>query len=315
LLRRWKAENLKKAKGKGRKIRKHGMRNMNEIVIISGKGGTGKTSLTASFAALAKDVVLADCDVDAADLHLLLHPDIQRREAFTSGATAVIDPAQCVQCGVCREVCRFDAINAAYTVNPFACEGCQVCAYLCPVNAIAMHDNVCGEWYLSETKYGPMVHAQLGAGAENSGKLVAIVRQQAQQIAEAQQKSLIIIDGPPGIGCPVMSTLTGTTFVVIVTEPTLSGLHDLQRVVELTAHFKIPTGVCVNKYDLNQAITGQIETYCADRHLSFLGVLPYDLTMVKALVQRVPVVKYAQNGITDQIRQIWQKIEQQLNSA
>jgi len=284
-------------------------------VIISGKGGTGKTSLTASFAALAKNVVLADCDVDAADLHLLLHPDIQRRESFTSGATAVVDPAQCVQCGVCREVCRFDAINAAYTVNPFACEGCRVCAYLCPVNAIAMHDSVCSEWYLSTTTYGPMVHAQLGAGAENSGKLVATVRQQAKQLAEAQQKSLIIIDGPPGIGCPVMSTLTGTTFVVIVTEPTLSGLHDLQRVAELTAHFKIPTSVCVNKYDLNQEITGQIETYCADHHLSFLGTLPYDLVMVKSLVQRVPVVEYAQNGITDQIRQIWQKIEQQLNSA
>ena len=202
---------------------------MQEFVIISGKGGTGKTSLTAAFAALAQPVVLADCDVDAADLHLMLHPRIRQREEFRSGATAVIQSERCIQCGTCRDVCRFEAIDEAFVVNPLACEGCCVCFHACPVQAVTMEENVCGEWYVSETNYGTMAHAALGVAAENSGKLVATVRQQAKRIAEEEGRNLILIDGSPGIGCPVISSIAGATRVLIVTEPTLSGLHDLQR--------------------------------------------------------------------------------------
>ena len=202
---------------------------MKELVIISGKGGTGKTTFTASFAALAKQAVFADCDVDAADLHLLLHPEIQRREEFRSGSTAFIDQEKCTHCGRCQELCRFDAINDSHTIDPFSCEGCTVCFHFCPANAIDMRENLCGEWFISETQYGQMVHARLAPAEENSGKLVAIVRQQAKRIAEEQQKSLIVIDGPPGIGCPVISSLAGVDMVLVITEPTLSGIHDLQR--------------------------------------------------------------------------------------
>jgi MinD superfamily P-loop ATPase len=230
--------------------------------------------LTASFAALAKNAVLADCDVDAADLHLLLHPIVRHQELFRSGRTAVIDADVCIQCGKCRELCRFDAIDETFTVNSFACEGCAVCAHFCPVNAIAMQENVCGEWYVSDTHYGPMVHARLGIAEENSGKLVSLVRQQAQRLAKEQQKSLILIDGPPGIGCPVISSISGANMVLAVTEPTVSGLHDLQRVAELTAHFNIPTGVCVNKATINPEITCEIQRYCATDNLRFLGEIP-----------------------------------------
>jgi MinD superfamily P-loop ATPase len=294
---------------------------MKELVIISGKGGTGKTTFTASFAILAKQAVFADCDVDAADLHLLLKPNIQYREEFRSGVTAVIDQEKCIHCGKCQEVCRYDAIDDSfdttqdklYMVNGFACEGCGICSHLCPVEAIEMRENVCGEWFISETTYGPMIHAKLGAAEENSGKLVALVRQQAKQLAEKQGKSLVLIDGPPGIGCPVISSVAGTDMVLIVTEPTLSGLHDLQRVAGLTAHFSIPTGVCVNKYDLNQQITDEIKTYCSEHDLSFIGEIPYDLVVVEALVHQTPVIKYSQDSISKTITRIWQQIEQQLN--
>jgi MinD superfamily P-loop ATPase len=293
---------------------------MKELVIISGKGGTGKTTFTASFAALAKQAVFADCDVDAADLHLLLKPEVHHREDFRSGFTAWIDPAKCTHCGKCQEVCRFDAVNdsfdktqdRSYVVNRFACEGCCVCAYICPVRAIEMQENVCGEWYISTTKYGPMVHAKLDAAAENSGKLVALVRQQAKHLAEEQGKSLILIDGSPGIGCPVISSIAGADLVLVVTEPTLSGVHDLHRVTELTAHFNIPTSVCVNKYDLNQQITDDIKMYCSEHHLSFVGAIPYDLVVVEALVRQLPVVECSQETVVQTITQIWQRLEQRL---
>jgi len=285
---------------------------MKELVIISGKGGTGKTTFTASFAALAKHAVFADCDVDAADLHLLLQPDIRYREEFRSGTTAVIDQEKCTHCGKCQELCRFDAINDSHIVNPFACEGCAVCFHFCPANAIEMQENVCGEWFLSETKYGPMAHARLAPAEENSGKLVAIVRQQAKRIAEEQQKSLILIDGPPGIGCPVISSLAGVDMALVITEPTLSGIHDLQRVAELTAHFDIPTCVCVNKYDINRQITAEINTYCSERDLYFIGEIPYDLVTVEALVRQTSVVEYSQGTTAGKITQIWQQIERRL---
>ncbi|GAK56841.1 hypothetical protein U27_03805 [Candidatus Vecturithrix granuli] len=288
---------------------------MKELVIISGKGGTGKTTLTASFAALAKNAVVADCDVDAADLHLLLHPEIRYREEFKSGLTAVIDQEKCIKCGKCREVCRFDAVGQDYHIDKLACEGCSVCFHLCPEHAIDMRENVCGEWYRSSTKYGPMVHAKLNAAEENSGKLVAIVRQQAKKLAEEQQKSLLLIDGSPGIGCPVISSIAGTNLVLVVTEPSLSGKHDLQRVAELTAHFHIPTAVCVNKSNINQAITDQIKAYCAEQEISFVGEIPYNPVVVKALIQRTPLVEFSQGNTAQTLKQVWQQLEQQLNSS
>lgn len=282
--------------------------NMKELVIISGKGGTGKTSFTASFAALAKDAVFADCDVDAADLHLLLHPVVRRQEVFRSGRTAVIDADACIQCGKCREICRFDAIEETFIVNSFACEGCAVCSHVCPVNAIAMQENVCGEWYLSDTRYGPMVHAKLGIAEENSGKLVSLVRQQAQRLAKEQQKSLILIDGPPGIGCPVISSITGASMALVVTEPTLSGIHDLQRVAELTEHFSIPTGVCVNKATINPEMTDNIRDFCTTHSLHFLGQIPYDRVLVDALLQQQPVVEYSDGPTALAIKHVWEQM-------
>jgi MinD superfamily P-loop ATPase len=289
---------------------------MKELVVISGKGGTGKTTFTASFAALAQQAVFADCDVDAADLHLLLHPEILHREEFRSGVTAVINPEKCTHCGKCQELCRFAAIersDEAYVVNRFACEGCSVCFHFCPVKAIEMQENLSGEWCISETPYGPMVHAKLGPAEENSGKLVALVRQKARRIAEEQHKSLILIDGPPGIGCPVISSVTGADMVLVVTEPTLSGGHDLERVADLTAHFQIPTAVCVNKYDINPQITEEINRYCSERGLNVVGEIPYDRTTVKALVKQTPVVEYSHGPLARKITQIWQQIEQELS--
>ena len=288
---------------------------MKELVIISGKGGTGKTSLSASFATLAKKAILVDCDVDAADLHLLLAPKILEREEFRSGTTAEIIPERCTACGLCLEACRFDAISDDFVVNGFACEGCEVCSHLCPNQAILMHENVSGECYISETTYGPMVHAKLGVAEENSGKLVARVRQQAKRVAEEQEKHLILIDGPPGIGCPVISSIAGTSLVLVVTEPTLSGIHDLQRVADLTAHFQVPTWVCINKSDLNPQMTKEIKAYCASHALTLAGEIPYDLDFVKALVQRSPLVEYSQGATAHIITRIWRVLERHLNDT
>lgn len=286
---------------------------MQELVIISGKGGTGKTSLTAAFAALAQPVALADCDVDAADLHLMLRPRIRQREEFRSGATAVIDADRCVQCGACRAACRFDAIDAAFVVDPLACEGCRVCLYACPVQAVTMAENVCGEWFVSDTDYGVMAHAALGVAAENSGKLVATVRQQAKRIAAEEGRDLILIDGSPGIGCPVISSIAGASLVCVVTEPTLSGLHDLRRVIDLTAHFNIPATVCVNKADINPAMTAQIAAYCAERALPVAGTLPYDPLITEAVIRQRPVTELAPDAaISRLIQQMWERLEQQL---
>ena len=234
---------------------------MKEIVVLSGKGGTGKTSIVGSFAALAKNKVLVDCDVDAADLHLILNPAVQENHEFRSGQTAVIDEKLCTQCGLCQELCYFKAIKD-YMVDPIACEGCGFCFHICPADAIAMKENLSGEWFISNTKYGTLIHARLGIAQENSGKLVALVRQQARQVAEKQDADLIISDGPPGIGCPVISSLSGAGLALLVTEPTLSGIHDLERVLGVCRHFDVPALVCINKYDINQENTRQIESYC-----------------------------------------------------
>ena len=289
---------------------------MQELVIISGKGGTGKTSLTAAFAALAQPVALADCDVDAADLHLMLRPRIRQREEFRSGATAVIHPERCTQCGACRAACRFDAIDAAFVVDPLACEGCRVCLYACPVQAVTMEENVCGEWFVSDTDYGAMAHAALGVAAENSGKLVATVRQQAKRIAAEEGRDLILIDSSPGIGCPVISSIAGAALVCVVTEPTLSGLHDLRRVIDLTAHFNMPATVCVNKADINPEMTAQIAAYCAERALPVAGTLPYDPLITEAVIRQRPVTELAPDAaISRLIQQMWERLEQQLRET
>ena len=280
---------------------------MKSITILSGKGGTGKTILTASFAALAKSKVMADCDVDAADLHLILTPDIHREEVFKA---AWIDKKACVKCGQCILSCRFDAISEDFVVDPISCEGCAFCANICPVEAIEMQPSMKGRWYISQTDYGPMVHAKLGIAEENSGKLVALVRQQARLIAEKSDLEYIIVDGPPGIGCPVISSITGTDLVVVVTEPTISGLHDLGRVVKLAEHFGIRSLVCVNKYDLNVEFTDQIEQYCKDVGSTFLGRIPFDTAVTEAMVDGKSIVEYsAGSEVSERINHIWNQVD------
>ncbi len=282
---------------------------MKEIVIISGKGGTGKTTIAAAFATLAKNKVMADCDVDAADLHLILSPEIQHEEDFYSGKTAFIRENDCTECGKCAEVCQFDAISPEFVVDPVACEGCGVCVYFCPVDAIDFNENLSGRWFISKTRFGPMVHAKLGIAQENSGKLVTLVRRQAKLLAEKEHLDYIIIDGAPGIGCPVISSITGANAVLVVTEPTLSGRHDLERVVSLAAgHFQIPTFVCVNKFDLNEEITDQIEKYCEEMNIGFVGKIPYDTIVTDAMVQAKTIIEFSDGVISKEINKMWDKI-------
>ncbi|MEA1996501.1 MAG: ATP-binding protein [Gemmatimonadota bacterium] len=289
-----------------------------ELVVISGKGGTGKTSIVASFASLAKKKVLADCDVDAADLHLILEPRIIRREEFSGGSRARIIADQCTACGKCEEICRYDAIfydgpgngkvDKTFRVDPIACEGCGVCAYFCPENTIEFAPAVNGEWFISETRYGPMVHAKLGVAEENSGKLVSIVRTQTKKIAEERKLDLIIIDGSPGIGCPVIASITGADLVLVVTEPTLSGIHDLERISALTRHFDIPTVVCINKYDLNEELSSQIEAKSAELNARVVGKVCYDQAVTKAQIMKSSVVEYTGGLISQQIQSLWRHI-------
>lgn len=282
---------------------------MKELTIISGKGGTGKTSVVASFAAIAQNKVLADADVDAADLHLILTPAIKHEEDFKGGRTAQIDPEICTECGECLERCQFNAISPDFVVDKIDCEGCGVCVYFCPVEAIDFPQNICGKWYISDTRFGPMVHARLGIAEENSGLLVSLVRNQARVLAEEQGLDTIIVDGPPGLGCPVIASITGTSAVLIVTEPTLSGLHDLERVGELAAHFKIPTLACVNKFDLNEEMSNQIADYCARNRIELVGRIPYDTAVTYAMVAGKSVVEFSDGSVSDAIKDIWHRVE------
>lgn len=291
---------------------------MKQIVVISGKGGTGKTVITASLAALAENKVMADCDVDAADLHLLLHPEVKEKHPFTAGKTPVIDYDKCIKCGKCLAHCRFEAIECLkdkkgqpekFVIDPISCEGCAVCSHLCPVEAINMEENDSGQWFISETEYGPMVHAKLGIAEENSGKLVAVVRQQAKLIAEQDNKDYVIIDGPPGIGCPVIASLSGVDAALIVTEPTLSGMHDMERVASVSKHFGVKTFVCINKYDLNMENSEKIEELCRDSGIEVLSKIPFDKKMVESLVKGVPVVQYNASRLSAEIKYLWDKIK------
>lgn len=277
---------------------------MKQIVIISGKGGTGKTTLTASFASLAENKIMCDCDVDAADLFLLLNPDIQKEEDFIGLKNAYIDMEKCNQCGKCMENCRFDAISD-FKVNPIKCEGCGVCEFVCPTGAITMIDTPNGKIFSSETKYGPFFYAKLYPGAGNSGKLVTEIRKRAFKLAEEKKNDFIIIDGSPGIGCPVIASISGTNTALIVIEPTLSGEHDFMRIAGLTEHFKIKTLVCINKFDINKEITERIENICKEKNITVAGKIPYDSLVIKSMIENKPVVEFVDNEVTAEIKKIW----------
>ena len=282
---------------------------MKELLILSGKGGTGKTSITAAFASLATNMIMCDADVDAADLHLLMNPAPKVINDFKGGNLAVINPDKCIQCGICSDLCRFDAINEDFQIDAISCEGCGVCVDLCPGNAIDFPQQTCGRWFISEAKYGPMVHARLGIAQENSGRLVALIRQQASALAVKENRELIITDGPPGVGCPVIASLSGVAAVVIVAEPTVSGLHDMKRVAELAAHFKIPGMVCVNKYDLNPGKTEEIEAFAKEKNIKVLGRIPFDAAFTKAMIQGKNIFEYDETmDVCRVVKSIWESI-------
>ncbi|MBN1353485.1 MAG: 4Fe-4S binding protein [Candidatus Omnitrophica bacterium] len=288
---------------------------MKQIVVISGKGGTGKTVLAASFAALAKKAVFADCDVDAADLHLLLEPSVKERHEFRSGKTAVIDKEKCVKCGKCIEVCRFFAISEDFIVDGVSCEGCAFCSFACPVGAIKMEENISGEWFISDTRFGPMVHAKLGIAEENSGKLVSLVRKKAKELAEKRNADWVIVDGAPGIGCPVIASLSGIDCAVVVTEPTLSGLHDADRVINVAKHFGILAKLIINKCDLNPNMSGKIEQYCKDNNIGLIGKISFDKKVVEAMVEGKTIIEYAGGKAKKEISEVWEKLQREINKS
>lgn len=284
-----------------------------QLTIISGKGGTGKTSIAGAFASIAKNAVFADCDVDAADLHLILKPDIKETMEFSGLKLPCKDPEKCVDCGECRESCRFDAINEDFEVNVIDCEGCGVCVYVCPEEALSLIDRNSGYAYVSETRFGPMAHAKLNVAEETSGKLVTLVRNNARILAKKNNKELIIIDGPPGIGCPVISSITGVDLVLIVTEPTKSGLHDLKRILGVAGHFKIPSSVCINKCDINTQQSKSIQKYCQMNEIPVVGLIPYDTMFTKAMIKGKSVIEYTDGSISERVKNMWDKVEGMLS--
>ncbi len=287
---------------------------LKQITVISGKGGTGKTTLVGSFAALAENKVIADCDVDAPDLHLLLHPEIIEREEFKGLKVAVMDKTLCTECGICEETCRFNAIalteESGYAVNPARCEGCGACVFVCPQEALTLKERVSGYTFVSKTNYGPMAHAELNIAEETSGKLVTVVRNHAQQVAEKEQRELILIDGAPGIGCPVIASLTGVDLALVVTEPTMSGLHDLERILDVTRHFGIGSIVCINKYDINEENSKRITEFCRQRGIEVVGNIPYDSVVTEAMVAGKPVVEFSGGVVSEAIKDVWVCINQ-----
>jgi MinD superfamily P-loop ATPase len=294
-----------------------------QLVVLSGKGGTGKTTVAAALAHLASqesDIVLVDADVDAANLELVLSPGLREETAFFSSKVASIDPELCVGCGTCAEVCRFDAVivpdegaeEDVYAIDDVACEGCAVCFYQCPSEAIRMEEPQDGVWFRSDTAFGPLVHAHLFAGQENSGKLVAEVRDRARKLASEGGQPYVIIDGPPGIGCPVIAAATGVDLVLVVIEPTVSGVHDLERVLAVTDHFGIPALVCVNKYDINTQKSREIDEYCADRGIQVVGHIPFDTVVTEAMVLGQPVTAYRDGPVTEELAEVWRRVRERV---
>ena len=289
---------------------------MKQLTVISGKGGTGKTSILASFAALAEGCTIADCDVDAANLHLVLQPDIRERGDFPGGRRAVIDHADCIACGRCKALCRYEAVRerrlegyrSLFDIDATACEGCGVCAWFCPSDAVHMVQQDGGEWYVSDTLYGRFVHARLKPGMENSGRLVALVREKAKALAAGNGNGPVLIDGPPGIGCPVIASLAGVDVALIVTEPTPSGLHDLQRVSELAARFKTETLACVNRCDINPAMTERIEATCAERGIRAIGRVPVDDDVARAQRAGLPLVEASRGRAAVAVEELWRRV-------
>ncbi len=289
---------------------------MREIVVVSGKGGTGKTSVVASFAALAGDAVLVDADVDAADLHLVVTPKVLERHEFRSGRVAVIRKADCNGCGACLAHCRFGAVGmkgkadgvVEFNIDPVSCEGCGICVRFCPVQAIDFPERLCGEWYVSDTRFGPMVHARLGVAAENSGKLVSLVRKEGRRIARDRGGRVILVDGPPGVGCPVIASVTGATAVLAVTEPTLSGEHDLERVLGLARHFGLKAFVCVNKWDVNPCMAERIEGRAAGWGADPVGRIVYDRAFTESQIRGRSVVEGVDSPAARDVRQVWENL-------
>lgn len=287
---------------------------MKQLTILSGKGGTGKTTLTASFAVLAKNAVVADCDVDAPDLHMLLHPEVLETQKFTGSKLAVIDPAKCLDWGMCREKCRFDAITEQFKVDAISCEGCGVCTIVCPSKAITLTERDSGNAYISKTKYGFMAHALLNPSEGNSGKLVTLVRQNAKKLAEQENSDLIIVDGPPGIGCAVIASVAGVDAGFVVTEPTMSGIHDLKRALQLLEHFKVTPIVCVNMYDINIENTEQILSFCRENEIEVAGKVPFSPKVTEAMVNGKTVVEYApESDVAKEIEKIWKRCKSLFN--
>jgi len=289
-----------------------------QVVILSGKGGTGKTITAAALSHLASlemPIVLVDADVDAANLELVLNPQKLEDHEFRSGQLAVIDEEACTSCGRCAEVCRFDAIivGESYRVDPLNCEGCVSCFYQCPVEAIKMEEPLSGEWYRSDTRYGPLFHAHLFAGQENSGKLVTMVKQQGRLLALDEERELVIIDGPPGIGCPVISACSGADLALLVTEPTVSGVHDLERVLATTSHFGVEALVMINKCDINPTRADEIVDFCRKLDVKVVGRVPYDDIVTEAMVHGQPVTVYGDGPVSQTLREVWVKIKQILS--
>ena len=282
---------------------------MKQLTILSGKGGTGKTSITACFTVLAKNAVVADCDVDAPDLHMLLHPEVIKAQEFMGSKVAVIDKAKCIECGLCRKKCNFGAITRDLEVDTIACEGCGVCAIACPVGAVALAPRVSGSAFISKTKYGFMSHALLFPGESNSGKLVTLVRQNAKILAEKENCDLVIIDGSPGIGCPVIASITGVDAALVVTEPTISGIHDLERVLKLLDQFNVAPRVCINMYDVNTGNTNKILSFCKENGIELVGIIPFSPEVTQAMVNGKTIVEYSlESSVAEEIMKMWKKM-------
>lgn len=282
---------------------------MKKITIISGKGGTGKTSLTASFAAITRNrAIFVDGDVDAANLSLITGPTSSEKFEFRASRVVDINKEKCEDCGLCFDLCRFAAISGDYVVDPISCEGCGFCYHVCPHDAIRMREELSGLWYISQTPYGILVHARLGIAEENSGKLVTTIRTRGEELAVSGNKEYIIIDGPPGIGCPVIASLTGVDAALIVTEPSVSGIHDLERIVEVCRHFDVPTAVCINRYDLDEERSAVIESYCLNENICIAGKIPYDKIFTEAMIQGLPVVEYDNGQLSAKINAVWEHL-------